>query len=354
MTSPPDPEPDAIDWACCSESGCIGVAALDGRCVRHVLADDRAAAVKILDEQMANRRLDLRGVEIDKSLLDVVLVSAPIEDEVRKFGGAQFDRATFTGDASFAEVRFTEEVSFYRATFAARLALYEVVFEDTTSFRGALFKDVALDGVEFKRSVLFDQAEFDGQLEIARTTFSRTASFKTVSFRDVALTSIQFVGDAIFEQCVFDGTLSLMRLRCGKELMFIASSLGSVDADEVIVLGDLWLDRVTTTEPVTIRAGARTVFCRRARFERSVSLQLARAEVMLDWTTFAEPSVLTSDPSMDDEKLKESCWRRDRPRFERTVQARILSLQRADVEKLTLGPVDLMACRFSGAYHPRT
>ena len=340
-----------IDWERCSEPDCVGVAALDGLCVRHGMVHGADAVAAVLAQQRADGQLDLRGVEIDRELLALATTSGRFEDGRRILGGARFDWASLKADVTLADVRFDKEVGFVGTRFAGRLSLDGVRFADSTSFQGARFQDVVLDGVEFGGSLLFDQAELQGQLLVTGTQFGRVASFRSVTFADVVLTDSRFLRDAILQRCTFGGTLSITRLRFDRDATFSDSRFTGAEIDEMTVLGDLWLDRVTTTEPVTLRAGARSLMIRGAQLGRSVNLELARAEVVLDKTSFAEPSVLTTDPTMDDDELKESCWTRDRPRFERSERARILSLQRANVEKLTLGQVDLRACRFFGAYH---
>jgi uncharacterized protein YjbI with pentapeptide repeats len=338
----------------CVEQDCRGVASTTGACLRHELETNPQGVAKILEDQHAAGIVDLRGVEIDAVLLALVLETAPVDDEDdrRRFDRARFDWARFQSDVLLADVRFKGEVGFAGATFAKALTLQEVAFGGIANFQGAQFKAAVLESVEFGGTALFDEATFAGKLIVANTTMGRTASLRNVTFAEVSMTSSRFSADAIFERCEFGAGLSLQDVEFRRDATFADSSFQSARMEGIIVLRELTLEGVTTAKPLLIRGGARSVNCQRAQLLAPVTLELRRAEFVLDEANFAAPSVITTGPpTADTEDLLRACAAQDLGRFTRTARARVLSLQRANVENLTLGQVDLLACRFFGAYN---
>jgi hypothetical protein len=126
-------------------------------------------------------------------------------------------------------------------------------------------------------------------------------------------------------------------------------------------MGGLDLDGTTTATRFVVQASARTLTCRNANFREGTTLELRWADADLEGAVFGSHSVVTTPtPSFDEqghgdvfdeEQLRLACWDEDElNEFRRFERARILSLRRTDTEHLTLGRIDLRACRFFGAH----
>ena len=354
MPQPEAVHPDEIDWETCSTDECDGAVLADGQCARHLgeaVSPDLVAAA--LRTQHEGGVLDLRGVSIDRPLLAACLAAGTSSDGTTALEQVRFDWATFEGPVALVDVTFRGETGFTGTTFRTTASFTACSFERSPSFQGATFGGaVTFSGVEFRRGALFESAVFERDLQLADTTFRREPSFRRASFAAVTLLGGVFRRGANFEQCVFGGTLTARQVRFPGDTTFAGATFAAVEIDGVVALAELKFDGATATAPFLAQGAARILTCRGTQFREPATFELRRSEVVLDNANFAAPSVVTiGDPTPGEEELLSGWTAIDPDSAQRSERPRILSLQRSNVENLTLGQVDLRACRFFGAYN---
>jgi hypothetical protein len=107
----------------------------------------------------------------------------------------------------------------------------------------------------------------------------------------------------------------------------------------LVVLDDATFDGITEIAIVSSQ-----VSCLRASFNKRLIFRARFAEMVLDGSSFAEPSVFAS--------AKDKLLNEDRiPHNGQPSKARILSLRQVDVSTLTLADIDLSACLFQDAHN---
>jgi uncharacterized protein YjbI with pentapeptide repeats len=121
-------------------------------------------------------------------------------------GDADFSEATFTGDAKFRETTFTGQAVFDRATFHQEAWFHSATIADTAWFIQATFNSGAvLREVTFAFADTF--ANSTGSARFQRATFDHGAWFDGATFTgDAEFLSAIFTGDADFSKATFTGT----------------------------------------------------------------------------------------------------------------------------------------------------
>jgi uncharacterized protein YjbI with pentapeptide repeats len=215
------------------------------------------------------------------------------------------------GDARFGGATFTRNARFAGATFSSKARFENVTFTSNSWFQGATFLGAAgFQGATFMRAAKFSGATFHGTTGFSRATFTGDSSF----------------GGATFER---------------------ARQLGPMLVRQTLVL-----DGALFRERIQIEVSAVTRSCRRARFLAGVQLRVRWAQVVLDAADLAAPSVLAGTSSFPD--LNEDDWWRVRETawpVDPYGTPRLLSVRGADVAGLTVGAVNLQACRFVDAHN---
>jgi uncharacterized protein YjbI with pentapeptide repeats len=268
------------------------------------------------------------------------------------FAGASFQRdASFHGasirhDANFDEASFGGDAGFDEVSLEGRIQFRRVRFEGSAWFRTATFAGrIGFDGASFEDDVGFRWASFEGDARFTRTSIRGDAGFDEASFAGNArFDGAKFAGRAGFDGASFQGDAKFVE----------ASFQQPLDLGPVVVAGTLSLERIVFTEPVQLEATAGGLSCRRTRFQAGGQLRIADAEITLEDAEVPAPLVVARHaPSQ--ELLGQGAVipaaqvaRRRVPELRRPL---VVSVQRADVAKLTLTDLDLRGCRFTDAHH---
>jgi uncharacterized protein YjbI with pentapeptide repeats len=234
-----------------------------------------------------------------------------------------FTYATFEGEAVFSGATFRGEVLFVSVTFAGEANFAEAVFEGGVVFDFATFEDRAVFyGATFRDRAWFHEVTFETLAGFSRATFQA----------DVGLDQATFIGDAVFWEATFEEARELGPILVRRQLNLIAA---------------------TFKQRVEIQAAAATLCVYRTRFPAGASLRLRWAQVLLDQSNLAAPSILAGVPPFQglDEDRFAKVWRRLPPAGTHDGRPRLLSLRHSDVAGLTIANADLRACRFLGAHN---
>jgi len=265
------------------------------------------------------------------------------------FGGAtltdaRFHKTTFEGDVDFARATLGDAL-FRGAKFNGDVTFGAAAFKGDAMFDGATFRGEALlDHSNFGGQAWFDQAKFNGETRFDQSTFERAATFRLASFqKETRFYQATFAGEAIFDGAAFAGQAVF-----DEAIFQRARQLGPM-----LVRKSLVLDHAVFHERVQVEVSAAVVCCRRARFLAGVQLRVRRAQVALDGTDLAAPSILTGAPPFSglEEKRWAQALERLWPGGTRGTRPRLISLRGTDVAGLTVAGVVLCACRFTGAHH---
>lgn len=315
-----------VGWTTCAEKAdCVGVARFPyGRCLTHLNPDELE---KCLGALSPGQCVDLRGTMITGELLDRILAAtghvlgrarfdqarflAPARFGDVTFGAdASFDRACFDGLASFFGAKFNGNVSFREARFARELSMHGARVQGHASFDLATVTNDALFGDAFLSSVSFQQAEFHGFTSFDGTRFHGDARFRGARFwRAVSLRKSRFEGTACFDSVRFVGRAFLEPASVARRLTFAeARAHGNVEINASGCLVDL----------------------REARIMGRLVLRLGDADVDL------RGLVARGHASV----------------IRRTGRVRVLSLERLDVDVLSVTGADLSACHLAGVPDP--
>jgi uncharacterized protein YjbI with pentapeptide repeats len=119
--------------------------------------------------------------------------------------GAQFDSATFSGDAEFIFATFSGYAWFHNATFCREARFQRSTFSRIAGFYSATFSESALfDNATFSERVTFDSATFYRGARFENTIFCASAGFGSATFSVyVTFTGAIFSGTAWFDSATF-------------------------------------------------------------------------------------------------------------------------------------------------------
>jgi hypothetical protein len=276
-------------------------------------------------------------------------------DEARFRSSALFTDATFEGDALFSETNFSEQTSFERATFRSEAAFHESKFMSVTAFRDATFEgDTLFPKVNFKRHTHFTEVTVGGQARFDEATFTGPADFSGTTFEGPThFSEAKFAESASFEQVTFEQDADFQIVTFKVAVLFDRASFERArHLGPMLVRESLGLDGALFRERIRIEVSAAALSCQRSRFLAGVQLRVRWAQVVLDDADLAAPSVLSGAnafPGLDEgdwQRVPGSPWPVDP-----YGTPQLLSVRGADVAGLTVGAVDLQACRFVDAHH---
>jgi hypothetical protein len=202
MSTPPAP-----DWPYCAHGadpatdpvGCRGIH-VPGytACLAHLDGADRSAYLAGLSP---GADIDHRGTPFTEPLLDLLLdaLRDPATGHPR-IRYAEFQSATFQGNARFESVTFQRSVQFESVTFHGSARFDAAIFEDNAWFGSVTFEDDARFGsATFKGLAWFGSATFHSHAGFRSATFEIVASFGSATFHNSAVFySATFQGDADF------------------------------------------------------------------------------------------------------------------------------------------------------------
>jgi uncharacterized protein YjbI with pentapeptide repeats len=277
--------------------------------------------------------IDAYGVRLNPQQLAALLNAAPVANETERptLKEADFTGATFDGEARFDGATFSGAARFDGATFIGGASFANATFSETAWFGEATFIGVAwFYKATFIGDAFFYKATFIGDAWFGGATFSGIAQFNEATFSR----------DASFHEATFERSQVFGRIH---------------------VLDRIWLDDAVFAQRVIVEASALRASFARAVFRRGAALRLRWAEVWLEDTEFAEPSlveglqarvntdgsrgVLGWEKPADDGTW--ACWLEAPPeRFAPSV----ISLRDARVAQLTMVGADLQQCRFARAH----
>ncbi|MGZ6637759.1 MAG: pentapeptide repeat-containing protein [Solirubrobacteraceae bacterium] len=289
--------------------------------------------------------------------------------EAQVSGDAYFDLAQFSGDASFARAHFSHHASFQKAQFSGVAGFSEAQFSGDAAFSEAHFSGVAYVATaqfmqaKFSGNADFMQAQFSGFASFSDARFSGGAGFTAAQFSAVgSFAGVQFSGLADFSKAQFSGEADFAGVQFSGDTYFVGvqfcgdASFSAAVFSERVTLGPLLgssmlrFDHAGFDQDVQLVVSAAAFSCRRTRFGGPANLDLRWAEVALDDAVFLQPSRLAGvGPFQDVDDSQPRC-RADVRQLEAVVRPRVVSLRQANVGNLTLGNVDLRACRFFGAH----
>ena len=194
----------AGDWRPCDQCGgaCIADAT---SCLAHAGTAERAAALKQFSE---SGDLDLRGATISEALLKEIFDAVPRNaDGHRTFSAAQFDGATFKGDANFSGAILKADANFSGAIFEADAVFIGAIFEEGDSGHEAVFVDGArFGGATFKGDAQFEKAKFEGGAWFEKAKFEGGSAFVEAAFAVAEFGGARFEGLIWFYDADFGGS----------------------------------------------------------------------------------------------------------------------------------------------------
>ncbi|MHB8272771.1 pentapeptide repeat-containing protein [Bradyrhizobium sp.] len=120
-------------------------------------------------------------------------------------GEAGFISATFSVAANFKSVTFSDDAYFISATFSGNAVFKSATFSGYAYFLSATFSGyIYFDSATFSGYTYFDSATFSGYTHFISATFSHEAGFKSATFSSNAyFNSATFSGEAGFMNAAF-------------------------------------------------------------------------------------------------------------------------------------------------------
>ena len=142
-----------------------------------------------------------------KEDLDIAVFEKANFESATFEGEADFRGATFEGEADFRGATFGIATWFRGATFRGDVDFAFATFEGDSLFESANFRgDVDFTGATFERDSYFASANFEGDPSFWETTFEQYAGFVSANFEGVAaFASANFEGGADFRGTTFKG-----------------------------------------------------------------------------------------------------------------------------------------------------
>ncbi|MFE2226500.1 pentapeptide repeat-containing protein [Streptomyces kronopolitis] len=339
------PTPALPDWPHCGHGedpatdpvGCRGIQVPTySVCLAHLNQSDRDAYLASLEP---SDDIDHRGTAFTERLLSVLLsaLTDPATGRPR-IGKARFDQAEFNSSSTFDAVTFEGSACFGGATFDGNTRFDEAAFGEEAHFEGAYFAGhVSFEQVVFSGGAWFVGTEFDDNAVFGGAKFSSEASFLGAMFSSVAwFGGAEFAGDTWFRRTAFRSDASFLKATFER-----VTAMGPL-----VCTGTLDLAEAVFGAPVTIEAAARTVHCRRTRWQSTAALRLRCATVDLSDAVLEHPVSIAarSQPfTVDGEELTETALPSRR--------VRVTSLMGVDAAHLLLIDIDLSQCRFAGTIH---
>jgi uncharacterized protein YjbI with pentapeptide repeats len=390
-------------WEPCSQDDCIGIRLpTTAWCLAHAAEQAPDAFNAELKRISAKGTVDARGVVISAEVLARVLDATPHEDDRPTFAAAQFDGATFQGEARFDRASFQGRAEFDGATFQGEARFDRASFQEGAEFSGASFQGEAVfGGASFQKVAWFGEASFQGETGFVGASFQDVAMFVGASFQEVArfaaifqnvawfsgasfqdeaefdtaifgklarfdgvsfqegavFSNASFQDRAWFDRASFQDRAWFGRASFQEEARFDVANFERATQVGPLLARQLVLDGAVFGARVQLDVTAAAVCARRTRFPAGVHLRLRYASIILDDADLAAPAILAGVPSPfpeleAQEQQVARGWERLPPGpGAQRWRPRLLSIRRADVSGLRLADADLRACRFLGAHN---
>jgi uncharacterized protein YjbI with pentapeptide repeats len=275
-----------------------------------------------------------------------------------------FEGAAFGGDVHLEGATFERRFSFNEATFGGAVHLEASTFGDSAWFASGTRFDqaVSFDGANFYAAARFDGADF-GSASFRAACFHDRAWFPASSFRGhVAFDDAEFEAPARFSLARVEATGTFARARMVRA-RFTNAELHRV-AFEALVEAALILDGVRAEGAQTWRfervqsirmngadASDRLELfvsgqaeetmqfqVKNTRFDGGAFVHVRSGDIVLDRSSFGEPSTITSTGFSDDGGATGAA---------EPVAPRLLSTRGTDFANLTLADLDLRSCLFA-------
>ncbi|MER6959531.1 MULTISPECIES: pentapeptide repeat-containing protein [unclassified Streptomyces] len=326
-----------------------------GACLEHLTDADRAAYLSTL---APGSDIDHRGTLISAQLLEQLLDALRDPTTAKPhIGDANFHSAQFTNRVDFREARFDGDATFHSAQFTqadfseaqfAGSAIFTMAqISSNGSFRSAQFAGSAIfSGTQFNGGAYFDGARFAGMAFFMDVQVSGNAYFNRTQFSSAAspadLAGMLFAsGDVVFDGARISGDV------CFRKAQFeTVSVLGPLVCEGLLDLSEAWF-----ASPVTIKAAAVRVACRRTRWNSTASLRLRYSSVDLSDAVVESPLSIAARTVPFTAGFHTV---RDVPEdglVGGDPGVRMESLDGADAAHVSLHNVSLAGCRFSGTVH---
>ena len=227
-------------------------------------------------------------------------------DNAHFTGEARFGNAQFAGDTIFGDANFTGLATFDNAQFTGEARFGNAQFAGYTRFNNAQFAGYTIFGdANFTGLATFDNAQFTGEARFEKAKFAGGASFDNAQFNRDALfydaqcnvyagfNDARFAGEANFQRAKFTGEARFDFAQFDKGALFDNAKFEKATALGPLVADRLDLNGAVFSRGIDIRVAAVTISCADAIWEAAGTLRLRYATVILERTTFTEPSFIT-------------------------------------------------------------
>jgi hypothetical protein len=158
------------------------------------LAAQRVIAAHLHVDAESDQPPDTFWIDLDLDLVGATLINFKLNgctiradfESATFVGNATFISATFAGDANFNSATFTDDADFRESTFSGNAQFKQATFAGDAFFGSPLslryqsvtfVGDVDFQDVTFSRDAWFGSTTFSGIVDFQRATFSRAASF---------------------------------------------------------------------------------------------------------------------------------------------------------------------------------
>ncbi|MDQ0937324.1 pentapeptide repeat-containing protein [Streptomyces turgidiscabies] len=333
-------------------------------CLAHLAAADRDAYLAGLTP---GTDIDHRGTPFTGPLLDALLnaLRDPASGHAR-LGAAQFDSATFAGEAWFRSATFEGDAGFESATFQNYTNFRSATFQDDAQFRLATFNSyTGFESATFQGEAQFKWATFQGNTGFESATFKDHAEFRSATFQDYAgFRSVTFQDYAGFESATFQNYAEFGSATfhgdAGFESAFFRSDAKFdsavferwVSLGPLVCAGRVGLSGAVFNGPATLSFATNRLECRRTRWFSTAEVRLRYATVDLAHAVFEYPLTIAAEAGPfvlpDGQPVAEQALA-GAPDADAMV--RMASLRGVDAAHLVLADVDLSECLFTGTVH---
>jgi uncharacterized protein YjbI with pentapeptide repeats len=298
---------------------------------------------------------DLRGAQIGERILGAIRRAGEKGDVALDCTGATFFAAVNLSDLTFAAadlsgatfkhglrlraVRFPNGASFDRAR-ASDFFLDDAVFEGNAGFRGLRAADLSVRESRFECYASFDGAEL-GSAGFRDVDFAAEARFRALKRTGpVTMRSVRFAAAASFHEstvkqlsfpdCVFHGPLQTKKLAVEGESTFPGAQFTGTRALDLSAGAKVSLREASFSRPIGLVVKSPMLDASRACFEEGADIALEPGGCgIFSAAVFGGDSLIATSDS------------------KAGAPAKIESMDRARVGRLTLHGLDLSECSFA-------
>ena len=261
---------------------------------------------------------------------------APLELSDLTIFAADFKTAKFPHGIRLQRVKFKERACFDDAE-GSDFWLESAHFADSASFRGLKSANLKIEDASFERYASFDRAIL-GFGNFRDVTFGAEARFRKVTSRgNLTFRSVCFAGPASFQNgvirdlgfpgCEFEGPFQSSGLEVERTFSLVGSSFADTRLLELRAGNEVVLREASFAQTVVLVAATPSLQGVSACFERGADILLEPgSEATFTRSALFGPSLISTRPS------------------ENGAAAKVVSLDRARVERLILEDLDLSEC----------